>query len=75
MHTLSAPVIAAMFNLAGPDLLIIGLIVLLVFILPALLQWLWNMTIPDVFGLRTITFWQAFRLLLICGILFGRFSR
>ncbi len=32
------------------------------------------MTIPQVFGLKAITFWQAFRLILISGILFGRFG-
>jgi hypothetical protein len=73
---LPEPALAALFNLAGPDLLIIGLIVLLLlFLLPAFLQWLWNMTIPEVFGSRTITYWQAFRLILICGILFGGLSR
>jgi hypothetical protein len=68
--------LGSMLNLAGPDFLIIlflGLV--LIFILPAILQWLWNMTIPQVFGLRPILFWQAFRLMIICGILFGRFSR
>jgi hypothetical protein len=29
------------------------------------------MTIPDVFGLKKITFWQAFRLLIMAAILFG----
>jgi len=34
-------------------------------------QYLWNMTMPQVFGVREITFWQGFRLLLISGMLFG----
>jgi len=37
----------------------------------ALFQWLWNITMPDVFGLKHITFWQAFRLLILVLILFG----
>jgi hypothetical protein len=45
--------------------------VLAVVILSAVLLWLWNATMPDVFGLKTISFWQALRLLLIAGILFG----
>jgi hypothetical protein len=69
------PMFASSFNLAAPDLLIACLALVLFFVVPALLQLLWNTTIPQVFGLRTITFWQSFRLLLICGILFGRFSR
>lgn len=74
---LPAPILAIHFNLGGPDLLINLLIIILIalayiILFPAILQWLWNMTIPQVFGLRTITFWQAFRLMLIFGILFGR---
>lgn len=37
----------------------------------AIFQWLWNITMPQVFSLATITFWQAFRLLLIAAFLFG----
>ena len=48
------------------------LVVLVLFaIIIALFQWLWNITMPDVFGLNAITFWQAFRLILIASILFG----
>ena len=36
-----------------------------------LLRWLWNRTMPEVFGWKQITFWQAFRLQLICWLLFG----
>ncbi len=41
------------------------------FVVAALLQWLWNITMPDVFNLKTISYWQAFRLLIIAGVLFG----
>ncbi len=41
------------------------------FLLVALLKWLWNITMPDIFKLPQITFWQAFRLMLISSILFG----
>lgn len=43
----------------------------ILFLVAALLQWLWNITMPDVFNLKVINFWQAFRLLLIASILFG----
>ncbi len=55
-------------------LYIMGLIVLcigLLFLATWLLQWLWNITMPQLFKLTEITFWQAFRLILIAGILFG----
>lgn len=35
---------------------------------------LWNWLMPAVFGLRTITFWQALGLLLLGKLLFGGFG-
>ena len=35
---------------------------------------LWNWLGPPLFGLHTITFWQAFGLLVLCRILFGNFG-
>lgn len=41
----------------------------------ALFGWLvmvlWNWLMPELFGLQTISFWQAVGLLLLCKILFG----
>lgn len=47
------------------------LILVLFFLVPWLLRWVWNMTCPQLFGAPTITYWQAFRLLVLVGILFG----
>lgn len=41
------------------------------FLVTWIFWWLWNMTMPQVFNLNKITCWQAFRLLLIAGIVFG----
>lgn len=35
---------------------------------------LWNWLMPELFGLPTITFWQAAGILLLCKILFGGFG-
>jgi Ca2+/H+ antiporter, TMEM165/GDT1 family len=35
---------------------------------------LWNWLAPELFGLKPITFWQAFGLLALCRILFGGFG-
>jgi hypothetical protein len=55
--------------------IIIGAIgaVIVLMILSAILLWLWNTTVPDVFGLKPLTLWQALalKLLLIATILFG----
>lgn len=37
----------------------------------ALTQWLWNSTLPRVFGCREITMWETFKILLLAGILFS----
>ena len=42
-----------------------------ILIIPALLKWLWNMTIPELFGLKELRYWQAFRLLIIASLLTG----
>ncbi len=46
-------------------------ILILVFLVPALFMWLWNMTCPEVFHLPEIRYWQAFRLLILASLLFG----
>ncbi|MGD9212809.1 MAG: hypothetical protein PVI90_18640 [Desulfobacteraceae bacterium] len=37
-------------------------------------KWLWNMLMPGIFGLPTISFWQAFALIILAKLLFGGFS-
>ena len=54
-----------------PIVNIILLGICLLFLAAAILKWLWNITMPQVFNLKEITYWQAFRLLLIAGIIFG----
>jgi hypothetical protein len=46
-------------------------VVVYVFVSAAILEWLWNMTVPDVFSIGRIEYWQSFRLLIIASILFG----
>ena len=49
----------------------LAILLLVLAIVPAILMWLWNWTMPEVFKLPPLTFWQAVRLFIICGILFG----
>ncbi len=58
-------------NIFGIGFAAIFFVVALFFLVTLLLQYLWNTTMPDVFSLKEISFWQAFRLLLISAILFG----
>lgn len=48
-----------------PIVLIVLVVIFLALLIAAIFQWLWNMTMPEVFGLNPLSFWQAFRLLLI----------
>ena len=51
-------------------LLIIGLIILAGLLFGAPVMILWNLLMPDIFGLPIIGFWQAFGLHLLASILF-----
>ena len=53
--------------------ILIGLAIVLVIvvIMVVIFRWLWNSTMPEVFDLKEISFWQAFRILLLAGMLFG----
>jgi hypothetical protein len=44
------------------------------FIFGMVVMLLWNAILPDVLGVRTITYWQALGLLALCKILFGSFG-
>jgi hypothetical protein len=44
----------------------------LVFLFGWVLMLLWNWLMPEIFGLKTVSYWQAWGLLLLSCILFGR---
>ena len=46
-------------------------IVVAVFVAPLIFQFLWNITVPEIFGFKRIRYWQAFRLLLMASMIFG----
>lgn len=52
-------------------LTIIVFVLFVLFVGTKIFQWLWNITIPELFGLKEIRYWQAFRLIIICKILFA----
>ena len=51
-----------------PTVLVVG--TGLFFALGNLLVWLWRVTLVDIFGIKTISFWQAWGLILLSQILF-----
>ena len=61
------PGLPAVVGLIGAAVLVVLLIGLAIW----LFEWLWNITVPEVFGLKEISYWQSFRLLLIAAFIFG----
>jgi len=48
---------------------ILFIVVLLGVLLCVPVKFMWDWTIPGIFGGPEITFWQAFKLMILCGIL------
>jgi len=49
---------------------VVGLAILFGFII----MWLWNWIMPEIFGLTTITYWQAVGIFILSKILLGGFG-
>ena len=63
-----------MGDMFTPSAVSLGILIaplLLVFLGPAVLRGLWNLTLPDLFAWPRIGYWQAFRIFLIALLLFG----
>lgn len=45
--------------------------ILLFLFVCAILKWLWNSTLTDLFSFKRISFWQAIKVVIISAILFG----
>ncbi|MCB4235216.1 hypothetical protein LDL59_09280 [Kaistella anthropi] len=39
-----------------------------------IVMWLWNALLPEIIGVKSIGFWQAMGILVLCKILFGGFG-
>ena len=49
----------------------IAIALVLIAVVVFIFRWLWNSTLPELFGVKTLTFGQALKILLLAGILFG----
>jgi hypothetical protein len=52
----------------------LGFVGLFALVFGVVVEWVWNMLMPAVFGLSEITFWQAFGIVILAKLLFGGFS-
>ena len=66
----------AMKALRIVGMVFVGLFFALLFALAFgfLVKWLWNWLMPVLFGLKEITYWQAFAMVLLAKLLFGAFG-
>jgi hypothetical protein len=57
-------------------MVLVGLIFVVLFALAFgfLVKWIWNLLMPDLFGLKEITYWQAFGMVILAKLLFGAFG-
>jgi high-affinity Fe2+/Pb2+ permease len=53
----------------------IAAVTALAFLFGAVLMWLWNALLPELFGLKTITYWQGVGLIVLARLLFGAFGQ
>ena len=55
----------------------VGLIfaVLFALVFGFIVKWLWNFLMPGLFGLKQITYWQAFAIVILAKLLFGTFGK
>lgn len=52
-------------------LVAVGIVLVSFVVFVLVFRWIWNRTVPAVFGLREITFWQAVGILILASILTG----
>lgn len=44
------------------------------FLMPAVVMWLWNGLLPEIIGVKMITYWQSMGIIVLSRILFGSFG-
>ncbi|MBN1482535.1 hypothetical protein EH223_10860 [candidate division KSB1 bacterium] len=72
-HFMNMPTPLRVLAIAG--FAIVGLLIAaaMALLFGLVLMWLWNWLMPVIFGLPTITFWQAWGLVVLAHILFKTF--
>jgi len=55
----------------GYILTVVCIVFFISLILSLPVMWLWNSTLPELFGLKFISWWMAWKLSMLCSMLFG----
>ncbi len=59
------------FSTAKKVIMFIVFAPIFIFGFSAIVMWLWNALLPDILGVKEVTYWQAMGLLVLSKILFG----
>lgn len=62
------------FSTAKKVIMFIVFAPLFIFGFTAIVMWLWNALLPDILGVKEVTYWQAMGILVLSKILFGNFG-
>lgn len=68
-HNLSQPTEITQFSY-GQFICLIFVLVALISLTGYIVQYTWNTTLPDIFGIKEITLYQAIAIFILCNILF-----
>lgn len=70
IHDTKNPALKAL-KIAGMVIGGVAMAVLFAFLFGLLVQYLWNWLMPGLFGLGTITYWQAVAMVILAKLIFG----
>lgn len=65
----------SVFRIIGITIGGLAMAVVFALVFGILVKWLWNGLMPGIFGVGTITYWQAFGIIILAKLLFGSFGR
>lgn len=62
------------FHIAGHVMVGLAFAIVFALVFAFLVKFIWNSIMPAIFGLTTITFWQAFGIVVLAKLIFGGFG-
>lgn len=68
-HNFSQPTEITQFSY-GQYVVLIFVLIALISLTGYIVQYTWNTTLPDIFGIKEITLYQAIAIFVLCNILF-----
>jgi hypothetical protein len=72
--SVSKPTRRSIFHIAGHVIVGVAFAVAFALVFALFVQFIWNGVMPDIFGFKRITFWQAFGIIILAKLLFGGFG-